>query len=149
MKPFLNIISILLISWLLIGCKTYRSIENVTVKNDANLTKIENLNRQLEKVSPQEKIQVKMENDRLYNLIYQSHSKDSLFTKIENISEINRNEKSTAPINLSLNEIDKIYIWRTNYAISIGVPSAALIGAVIYISVSDIAYFDFSGSSAN
>ena len=148
MKTFLKIIGILLLLGLLNGCKTYRAIENVTLKNDLNLTKTENFNRQLDKVSPNEKIQITMENGRIYNLIYQSHTKDSLKSIIENTSKINIVNKSSSPLSIPLAEIDRIHVLRTNYLILFGLPAVGLITAIIIVSTMDFG-IDMSGLFAD
>ena len=144
MKTFLKIIVVLLALGLLNGCKTYRAIENVTVKNDRSLTKTENFNRQLDQVSPNEKIQVTMENGRIYNLIYQSHSKDSLRSILENTSKFNIADKSTSPISVPLAEIDRIHVLRTNYLILVGLPAVGLITAIVIFATMDFG-IDMSG----
>lgn len=144
MKTFLKIIVVLLAFGLLNGCKTYRAIENVTVKNDRSLTKTENFNRQLDQVSPNEKIQVTMENGRIYNLIYQSHTKDSLKSIIENTSKLNIADKSNSPISVPLAEIDRIHVLRTNYLILVGLPAVGLITAIVIFATMDFG-IDMSG----
>ncbi len=144
MKTFLKIIIAVLAFGLLNGCKTYRAIENVTVKNDQELTKTENFYRQLEKVSTNEKIQVTMENGRIYNLIYLSHTRDSLKSIIENTSKTNIADKSSSPISVPMEEIDKIHVLRTNYLILIGLPALGLITTLIIISTMDFG-IDMSG----
>ncbi|MDF2158098.1 hypothetical protein [Algoriphagus sp. CAU 1675] len=134
MKAFLKIISIVLLSGLLIGCKTYRSIENVTIKDDPQLTNKENLVRQLKGVEKNEKIQVYLNNGKYFNLEYQSHTADSLHTILHQKAKANPDLKSSATINISLEEVDRILVWRTNYVLSIGVPAGLVIGFFIYAS---------------
>jgi hypothetical protein len=144
MNTFLKIIIAVLAFGLLNGCKTYRAIENVTVKNDQELSKTENLYRQLEQLSANEKIQVTLKNGRIYDLIYVSHSRDSLQSILEITPKSNKADKSSSPIAVPMEEIDRIHVLRTNYLILIGLPALGLITTLIIISTLDFG-IDMSG----
>ncbi len=146
MKVFLKIISIVLLSSLVIGCKTYRSIENVTIMDDPHRTKKENLARQLNGVEKNEKIQVYLKNGEYFKLEYQSHTADSLHTILHQKTKVNPDLKNSVPIKISLEEVDRILVWRTNYVLTIGVPAGFIVGFIIYISTWDFNLYEGSGT---
>lgn len=138
MKNFLNIIVPILFFGLLMGCKSYGEIENVTSKNDPNLTKKENLVNQLNQVEKKEKIQIFLLNGNSHHLIYLSHSTDSVYTHLPTDSKNNLNQPTPQSMNLAFSEVEKIKVWRVNYVLTIGPPAAALVGYLIFLAVWDM-----------
>lgn len=127
-----------LLSGLLIGCKTYRAIENVTSKNDPDLTKKENLVKQLNQVEKEEKIQVYLLNGKEYQLIYLSHTPDTLYSHLQTDSKKKEIQPTPQNLNIPISEIEKINVWRVNYVLTIGPPAAALAGYLIFLTVWDM-----------
>jgi hypothetical protein len=136
MKTFLKIITLIILSSLIIGCKSYRPIEKVTVKPDATLSQTENLSRQLSHLSKGEKIEIWLKNGETQLAIYQTHTSDLVTTQLP--SKGKKGHQETISKDFSLSEIDKIKVWTTDYVLTLAIPGTILIGGIIYWATWDL-----------
>lgn len=136
MKTFLKIIALIMLSSLIIGCKSYRPIEKVTVKPDATFSQTENLSRQLIQLSKGEKIEIRLKNGETHLALYQSHTSDLVATHLP--CKGKKGLQETISKNFSLNEIDEIKVWTTDYVLTMAIPGAILIGGIIYWATWDL-----------
>lgn len=131
MKTFLKFIALVLISSLVIGCKSYRPIEKVTSKNDPSLTKKENLGKQLNQISQDEKIQVFLLDGKSYYLKYSFHTPDTLYTNLSGKAKATVAQPENQKIPLS--NIDEVKIWRKDYVLTFAVPGGVLVLTGIFL----------------
>ena len=136
MKTFLKIITLIILSSLIIGCKSYRPIEKVTVKSDPTLSQHENLSRQLSQLSKGEKIEIRLKNGETHLALYQSHTSDLVATQLP--TKAKKGPQETISKNFNLSEIDKIKVWTTDYVLTLAIPGAVLIGGIIYWATWDL-----------
>jgi hypothetical protein len=136
MKTFLKIIFFLVFTGLIIGCKSYRPIEKVTVKSDPSISKNENLLRQLNQLSKNEKIEVTLVTGETHLVNYQSHTADKLLTTIaQKDKKIN---SDPLPKIFEMNTLSSVKVWRTDYFLTLAIPGAALIAGIIYLATWDL-----------
>lgn len=138
MKTFLKIILIAMILGHFQACKTYQALENKTTQTQESLSQQENLELQLDQVKEQEKIKVLLQNGKEYELEYLSHSRGIVYTnQIQTASE-KKEKVAKTPFEVNLDQVVSLKVLRTNYLISIGIPSALLIGFIVYMSSVDL-----------
>ncbi len=135
MKASQRIILLLLVGFILTQCKTYQPISDTNALGSAEIISSQRIEALLNQVDPNNKILILRHEEKKYELEYLSHTGDTLSAlhhqRIPNSSKVN-----TTQVKMPLNQIEEVKVKKTNYLLSIGIPTGIVL--ILYLARHEI-----------
>lgn len=125
---------ILLLPYIIWSCQTYKPIEKVTFPSDPQLSRSENIAKQLKSLNEGDQISITMSNKSTHDLIFYNVVNDTLNAKLQKA-------KASAPLKIPIDRIEKVRVERVNLPLTL-ILSGLLIGVSTLVAVSSM---NFSG----
>ncbi len=115
---------ILFLPYIFWSCQTYRPIEKVTFASNPQISKSENIAKQLGSLNAGDQISILMTNESTHYLIFYNVVNDTLNAKLQKA-------KISDPLKIPIDRIEKVRVERSNVPLTIlfwgGLTGAAII----------------------
>lgn len=127
---------LLILPFLNLNCKTYKPIEKATIPLESNLSKNENMTRQLGILKEGDLISVKLTNESSYDLIYNSVSRDTLIANLQK-------PKTSVSMKIPIERVKEVKVEKINLPLTLIISTILIGGSFLFVTSN----LDISGTS--
>lgn len=124
-----TILILLCLAFFIFGCKAYKPIEKAVYPNDAGLSSVENMQRQLTSLEPGEKLEVELKSGKTILVTFQKVDSTTLYANY-NLP------KNKMPVDVPFEDIQSVKVWKANLPLTAGLVAAGVIVGLMIINES-------------